>query len=250
MLGYPEQARRRCQQALAQAQALGHHESIALALDCVTHVYQHRREPSATQQYAEALITLAVEQDFALRLAYGTLLRGWAVAMQGQPLEGLQQLHQGQQAYQDTGAAYERPYLLALQAELCRHSGDVPAALQALTAACAVVEHTGERRWEAELYRLQGECLLGWQDPHHPTAGPWAKAEDAEACFHQALRIARCQQAKSFELRAAISLSRLWRQQGKQTEARALLAPVYDWFTEGFDTADLREARELLEALG
>ena len=114
MLGYPEQALRSSQEAIARAQALAHPESIALALDCATHVRQHRRETFATRQHAEALMVLAREHDFALRLAYGTILRGWAVAAQGQRDEGLQQLRQGQHAYQATGAAYERPYLLAL----------------------------------------------------------------------------------------------------------------------------------------
>jgi predicted ATPase len=212
-------------------------------------VRQHRRETSATRQYAEALMALAVDHDFALRLAYGTLLRGWAVAVQGQMPEGLQQIHQGQHAYHATGAEYERPYLLALQAEIDGNGGHLSEALQTLAEALTVVEHTGERRWEAELHRLQGEFLLARQGTRQPSAGTWPQGEEAEACFHQALTIARGQQAKSFELRAAMSLSRLWQQQGKRAAARHLLAEVYAWFTEGFDTADLQEARALLQAL-
>jgi predicted ATPase len=121
-------------------------------------------------------------------------------------------------------------------------------ALQALAEAFAVVEYTGKRRWEAELHRLRGEFLLARQGTRQPVAGTWPHGEEAEACFQRALTIARRQQAKSFELRAAMSLSRLW-QQGKRAAARHLLAEVYAWFTEGFDTADLQEARALLQAL-
>lgn len=160
MLGYPEQALTSSQEALARAQALAHPESIALALDCATHVRQHRRETFATRQHAEALMVLAREHDFALRLAYGTILRGWAVAAQGQRDEGLQQLRQVQHAYQATGAAYERPYLLALQTEVEDNESHCSEALQLIAAACTLVEHTGERRWEAELYRLRGELRL------------------------------------------------------------------------------------------
>jgi DNA-binding winged helix-turn-helix (wHTH) protein/predicted ATPase len=248
-LGYPEQARAHSQEALARAQALDHPESIALALDCATHVRQHRRETSVTRQYAEALMSLAEDHDFALRLAYGTLLRGWAVAVQGQMPEGLQQIRQGQHAYHATGAEYERPYLLALQAEIYGNGGHLQEALQSLAEAFTVVEHTGERRWEAELHRLRGEYLLAQQGTWQPAAGIWPAAEEAEACFQQALTIARRQQAKSFELRAAMSLSRLWQQQGERSAARHLLAEVYAWFTEGFDTADLQEARALLQTL-
>jgi len=129
--------------------------------------------------------------------------------------------------------------------------------LQGLAEALAAVQHTGERVWEAELHRLQGELVL--QTRHKPpvpessmayATGHTPQPAAAEACFHQALAVARHQQAKSLELRAATSLARLWQQQGKGDEARRLLAPVYGWFTEGFETADLHEARALLENLG
>jgi predicted ATPase len=201
-LGYPEQALARSQEALARVQTLAHPESIALALDCATHVHQHRRETSATRQQAEALMVLAMDHDFALRLAYGTLLRGWAVALQGQMHEGLRQIRQGQHAYHATGAEYERPYLLALQAEIDGNGGQLSEALQTLAEAFLVVEHTGERRWEAELHRLRGEFLLARQDARQPIAGVGPQGEEAETCFHQALTMARRQQAKSFELRA------------------------------------------------
>jgi predicted ATPase len=163
--------------------------------------------------------------------------------------EGLQHIRQGQHAYHATGADYERPYLLALQAEIDGNDERLSEALQTLAEAFIVVEHTGERRWEAELYRLQGEFLLAQEVTRQSVEGTGPQGEEAEACFQHTLTIARCQQAKSFELRAAMSLCRLWQHQGKRAAAYDLLAPVYGWFTEGFDTPDLQEAEALLEAL-
>jgi predicted ATPase len=173
-------------------------------------------------------------------LAVGPIMRGWALAMQGQGAEGLTQLCQGLDAYQATGAAFQRPHFLSMLAEVHKSLGQPEAGLTALSEALTLVEKTGERYYEAELHRLKGELLLQHAAPEGP---------HAEACFQQALAIARHQQAKSLELRAAMSLSRLWQQQGKRDEARALLAPIYGWFTEGFDTADLQEAKALLEEL-
>ena len=138
------------------------------------------------------------------------------------------------------GAELIRPYYLALLAEACAKGGQAEEGLSVLAEALATVHKTGERFYEAELYRLKGELLLA-QSTHQTT--------EAETCFHQALDIARHQQAKSLELRAAMSLSRLWQRQGKRAAARQLLAEIYGWFTEGFDTADLQEAKVLLEAL-
>jgi len=151
------------------------------------------------------------------------------------------QMHQGLAAWRATGSESVRPYGLALLAAASAQVGQREAGLSLLAEALAVANATGERRWDAELYRLQGEVLLAHSAAHDT---------EAEACFRQALDIARHQEAKSWELRAAMSLSRLWQRQGKRTEAGALLAPVYGWFTEGFDTADLQEARVLLEELG
>jgi predicted ATPase len=151
------------------------------------------------------------------------------------------QMRQGLADWRGTGAEIWSPFFLTLLAETSLQTGQVDAGLGAVTEALAGVRATGERWWEAELFRLQGEGLQRQGVPDTP---------QAEACFYQALTIARHQQAKSLELRAAMSLSRLWQQQGKRDEARDLLAPVYDWFTEGFDTADLQEAKALLEELG
>jgi predicted ATPase len=148
-------------------------------------------------------------------------------------------MQQGLAAWRATGAETLRPYFLALLAEASAQMEQREEGLTLLAEALAVVNDTGERRWEAELYRLKGELLLA-SSAEHDT--------EAETCFRQALDVACRQQAKSLELRAAMSLSRLWQRQGKDAEARELLALTYGWFTEGFDTADLQEAKTLLEA--
>jgi predicted ATPase len=167
-------------------------------------------------------------------------MQGWALAEQHQREEGLTQMQQGLTAFQATGGRLRLPYYLALLAEVYGHSGQVEKGLHLLDKACADMQQTGEHFWEAEQHRLQAELRLA-----HSTADQTTAA----AYLHQALEVARRQQAKSLELRAAVSLARLWQQQGKCAEAHALLAPVYHWFTEGFDTADLQEAKSLLDAL-
>jgi predicted ATPase len=149
-------------------------------------------------------------------------------------------MHEGLSTLQATGAELGQPRFLALLAEAYGHRGQAEAGLSVVAEALAVAQRTGERRDEAEISRVQGELLLQHAVPNAP---------EAEACFQQALALARRQQAKSWELRAAMSLARLWQQQGKQPEARELLAEIYGWFTEGFDTADLQDAKALLEAL-
>jgi predicted ATPase len=147
-------------------------------------------------------------------------------------------MRQGLAVWQATGARVFRPYGLALLAEAYVHVGQIEEGLTLLGEALAVAQDTGERRWEAELYRLKGEVLLACAAEHDT---------EAETCFRQAFDRARRQEARSLELRAAMSLSRLWRQQGQRAKAHDLLAGAYAWFTEGFDTADLREARALLD---
>ena len=240
LLGYPEQALARANEALTLAQHLEHPYTLARGLYCTTLLHQLRREWQVVYERAATVITVATAQQIALVLAVGPIMRGWALAMQGQGAEGLTQLCQGLDAYRATGAAFQRPHFLSMLAEVHSSMGQPEAGLTALSEALALVETTGERYYEAELHRLQGELLLQQAAP---------EVSHAEACFQQALDIARCQQAKSLELRAAMSLSRLWQQQGKRQEARALLAGVYHWFTEGFDTADLQEAKALLQAV-
>jgi predicted ATPase len=240
LLGYPEQALQRSHEALTLAQEVAHPLSLAYALFFAAWLHQLRREVPLAQARSEAVISLAAEHGFVHWGALGTVLRGWICATQGQAEEGMAQIYQGLAAWQATGARGVRPLLLALLAEAYEQGEQAEEGLRALTKALAEVEHTGERRHEAELYRLKGALLLAQSVDH---------TAEAEACFHRALDVARCQQAKSLELRAAMSLARLWQGQGKRTAAYELLAPVYNWFTEGFDTADLQEAKTLLDAL-
>jgi class 3 adenylate cyclase/predicted ATPase len=244
-LGYPDQALRWSHEALTLARELEQPFSQVYALFFAAMLHQFRREGPLTQERAEAGRALAAEQGFALWVAWGTFFRGWALterspapgAGQGQGEEGIAQMQQGLAAWRATGAETLRPYFLALLAEASTKVGQREAGLTLLAEALAVINDTGECRWEAELYRLKGEVLL---------ARATGQDTEAETCFRQALEIARRQQAKSLELRAAMSLARLWQGQGKHAEARQLLAPIYNWFTEGFDTVDLREARALL----
>jgi len=257
-LGYPDQALQRSQEALSLAQELSHPFSRAFALNFAALLRLYRREGQAAQVQAETLIALSVEQGFALYGAHGTILRGGALAVQGQREAGMAQMLQGLEAQQATGAVVRRPYYLAVLAEVYGRQQQAREGLTLLTAALEVVHKTAERVYEAELYRLEGELLLQQcQDsgcavpvasPQPLTLSPQVEVE-AEACFLKALEVARRQQAKAWELRAAISLGRLWRQQGKRQEACELLASIYDCFTEGFDTADLQEAKALLAAL-
>jgi predicted ATPase len=167
-------------------------------------------------------------------------MRGWALAMQAQDKEGRAQIRQGIAARRAAGGALNIPYFCTVLAEVCDHLGHPEDGLQALAEAHTLVEQHEERYWEAEVYRLRGVLLL---------RQPGTLQAEAEVWLQRALDVARRQEAKALELRAAMSLSRLWQPQGKRAEARELLAPVYNWFTEGFDTADLQEAKALLDAL-
>jgi predicted ATPase len=240
MLGYPDQALMKNHQALTLAQELSHPFSLAWAQCFDAWCYQHRREEQTVLKQAEMVIAFSSEQGFAIWRAMGTILQGWALAAQGRQGDGLGQIRQGLVAFQATGAEMLRPSWLALLAEVYGSGEQIEEGLTVLAEALALVGKNGERWYEAELYRLTGQLRLRQAAPDE---------HQAEVCFHQALDIARRQQAKSWELRAAMSLARLWQQQGKQVEARWLLAPIYGWFTEGFDTADLQEAKALLAAL-
>jgi predicted ATPase len=239
LLGYPDQALTRMHEALTLAQELAHPVSLAAALYYAALLHYARREGPAAQACAEAAIALSTEQGFALYVALGTNVRGWALSVQGRVEEGIAQMRQGRAALQAMGATLWWPAYLAWLAEAYDGMGQAPEGLTVLAEALTIAHNTGERFWEAELYRLKGELLLRRA----------SSTEEVEACFRQAIEIARHQQAKSLELRAATSLSRLWQQQGKRTEAHDLLAPIYGWFTEGFDTIDLQEAKALLDAL-
>jgi predicted ATPase len=245
-LGYPDQAAQRNQEALTLAQELAHPYSSAGTFGLAATCAALRREWHRAEEWAEAVVALSCEHSFAYFLAWGMIMRGWALSAQGRHGEGLAQLQQGLEAYRTTGAVVLQTCWSALLAEALSKAGQAAAGLHVLDEALATIRTSGEHRSEAELYRFQGELLqqTGSGGPHAAVG-----QSSPEACFQQALAIARQQQAKSLELRAAMSLARLWQSQGKRQEAYDLLAPIYGWFTEGFDTADLLEAKALLEEL-
>lgn len=238
-LGDADQAQQWNQEALALASRVGHTPTVGFAHFYAARLAHCRRDVTATQAYAEALMAFAAEQGFALRLEQGRILRGWALAMQGDAPEGVAQIREGWAVYLDVGPKMMRPYFLSLLAEAHAQAGQPEAGLQAVAEALTLVEATEERWWEAELSRLKGALLLQLQT---------SDAAQAEACFQHALDVARSQQSKALELRAALNLSQLWHEQNRRDEARQLLTELYDWFTEGFDTPDLQEAQALLDA--
>ncbi len=240
ILGDPAQGLVRSQEAVTLAQQCAHPLSLSFVLTFTAVFHQLRREGRATQERAEATIVLATEQGFPLWVAVGSVLRGWTLAQQREAQEGIKQMHQGLRAHRGIGAELLRPYFLALLADVHGTLGEPEAGLTALAEALTLAETTGERWYESEIHRLKGALLLQQNSNNQA---------EAEHCFHQAIVGAQNQQAKAWELRAAASLARLWQQQGKRQEAYDLLAPVYGWFTEGLDTADLQEAKALLEAL-
>jgi adenylate cyclase len=239
LLGYPDQAINKAQDAVKLARELSHPYSLGHALSFAAWVHQHRKEGKGAQEMAEAVITLGTEHGFPHWVMRGAIMQGWLLVEQGRWEEGIAQMRQGA-----LGGGREQTYSGALVAEAYRKAGKIEEGLSAATGALAKVHETGTRYYEAELHRIKGDLLLksGVQTPE-------SRVQEAEECFRQAIEIARQQSAKSLELRAATSLSRLWQRQGKQKDARQLLADIYGWFTEGFDTADLKEAKDLLEGL-
>jgi predicted ATPase len=229
-------------EALTLAQGSSHAFSLSFALNYASMLHVWRREVQFAKDRAEALITLSNEHGFIHALSVGMIRRGWALTQQGAVAEGIEQLHQGLATIRDTGTVLPLSYHLALLVEGYSQGGQVDAGLHTLAEALAHLDKTEERGLEAEIFRLKGECLLS-------QTGKQCKEREAEECFRQALDIARYQQAKSLELRATMSLSRLLQQQGRYTEAKPILAEIYHWFTEGFDIPDLQEAKALLEAL-
>ena len=258
LLGYPEQAWQRSQEALTLARDLSHPMSLAFALMLAARVHMFQREGQAVHDLAEALIRLCSDQGFPNLLAHGTIEQGWALAEQGEGEKGIAQIRQSLAALQALGVEISRPTYLAWLAEAYLKGGRIEDGLSTLDEALEEVGHTEERWYEAELYRLKGTLTL-----QSKVQGPKSKVEEAEECFLKALEVARQQQAKSLELRAVVSLVRLRQQQAAQyiphtthhetrarlAEGHNMLSELYGWFTEGFDTKDLQEAKALLEEL-
>jgi predicted ATPase len=239
-LGYPDQALRRSHEACTLAEDLAHPHTLAYAFAHLAIFHQYRQDREEARRHAEAATRICREQGFPFWLGVGLILQGWAYAMRYQPAEQIPSMHEGIALYRATHTTNWVPYFLTLLAETYGAANQPEAGLRLLDEARTVMDSTQERFYEAEVHRVQGELVLAQGADQHA---------QAETCFQHALRIARRQQARSWELRAAVSLSRLWQQQGKRDEARELLVPIYSWFTEGFDTADLQEARALLEEL-
>jgi predicted ATPase/DNA-binding winged helix-turn-helix (wHTH) protein len=239
-LGYPDQALKKGAEAVALAQALSHPPSLAFAEGLVGYLRQYRREARAAQETAERLIALSAEHGFAHWLPQATITRGWAMAEQGHSEEGIAQIQEGLAAWRAIEVEVLRPHALCLLAEAYGEMDRMDDGLSALTEALAAADEHEIRHYQPEMYRLKGELLLK-QDG--------AKAAEAQGCFRRAIEIARNQSAKSAELRATISLARLLDRQGKRAEAHAMLNEIHNWFTEGFDTADLKDAKALLEQL-
>jgi adenylate cyclase len=239
MLGYPDQALKRIQEALALAREADQTEVLRIVLYWAMWIHRMCGEEEAVKESFEAFFTLTTAHPFGYYRASTTAWRGEMLVKQGRVEEGIAQMRQALAAHRATGAKDNLAYRLAWVAEVFGKVGQAEEGLTLLAEALAHVERTGERLCEAEIHRLKGELLLTRSEA----------AAGAEACFRQAIAVARRQSARSWELRATMSLCRLWEKQGKREEARRMLAEIYGWFTEGFDTRDLREARALLEEL-
>jgi len=245
LLGHSDQASKRMEEALALAHRQSHAFSLAVALVHAPALLDLRREWSAQQQQAEATIAVCREQGFGSILAQATLYRGYALAQQGETEEGIALIREGLDAQLATGACLFRPRFVCYLAEACGTAGRFEEALAAVAEARAIMERTTEYLEEARLHRVEGELILRRSGIE---AEPGVQTE-AEEYFRKSIEVARQQEAKTFELKAVVSLSRLWKQQGKKAEARQMLAEIYNWFTEGFDTHDLKDAKALLEQL-
>jgi predicted ATPase len=238
-LGFPDQALAQINAAIAEARGLAHAPTLAASLAFGAHQHLRLGDHAASSELADELVAVAIEQGFPHWRAQGMICRGWAEFKTGDVTEGISLLRSGLAAYRATGAEQWMSEYTPLLASACQISGQVEEASTLLDEALQIVERTGERWYSAELHRHKGQLLL-----HQ------GHSEAAEELYRKALTIAWEQEAKMWELRAAGSLAQLRRDQGRRAEARALLGPVYEWFTEGFDTRDLKEAKALLDELG
>jgi predicted ATPase len=239
--GYPQQAIVRSREALAAAYELGHAFTTGQALYLTCWFHQVLREPRVVEARATTLMKLATDHGLSAWAAHAAVLHGWAVGQGGAVETGIAELRQGLTTTEAMGVQQHTPGFLGLLAGLHLGTKNFGEALQALDEALARVDRLEERWFEADLLRLKGEALLSCSFDH---------SAEAETCYQRALAVARDQGARLWELRAATSLARLWADQGKRAQARDLLTPVYGWFTEGFDTADLKDAKALLDELG
>jgi predicted ATPase/class 3 adenylate cyclase len=256
LLGYPKQARNRALETVSLARSINHPFTLAYAYGAGALALQLRRDTADVREQAAAGMTISQELGSPHFLGFAEAMWGWVLVEEGQITEGLKHLNQGAEGWRSQGSELWRPYWLALLAEAYGKAGRVSEGVATLTEAVNITERTGETFYLAELYRLKGEfALQQFKDEGSPlgVASPQQSIAschaEAESCFYNAIELARRQQAKSLELRAAMSLTRLLAKQGRRDEARAMLAEIYGWFTEGFDTADLKDAKALLGEL-
>jgi predicted ATPase len=237
LLGYPEKALASISESLTLSERIAHPFTLSIALSFSSVLYINRREPELALRQLDAAEALIAEQRLAFLLEPG-MLRGAALLGQGAVDEAIAHIRKGLTEWTGLGRSFLLPYGFSFLAEgLARH-GDREAALAALREGLALADVTGEHLWDAELHRLAGTVLLAANN-----------LDEGRASLQQAIRIAQAQQAKSLELPATTSLARLWSEKSRRAQARDLLAPVYGWFAEGFDTLDLREAKSLLDGL-
>jgi len=239
VLGYPDQALNWDREALTLAQAQSRPGVIANALHLATVLHMFLRNPRLALERAEEANAIANEYGTPFELSYASFARGWALTQHGRLEEGIGEMRHALQKPSESGFA-TRPRWFVYLAEACARSEGPDVGLKLLAEGMALMERTGERMYEAELHRMRGELLLMQEA---------ADLSEAENCFRAAIEVARHQSAKSLELRATIGLARLFAKQGRRNEARTMLAEIYGWFTEGFDTADLRDAKALLDEL-
>jgi DNA-binding winged helix-turn-helix (wHTH) protein/predicted ATPase len=257
-LGYPDQAMIRMEEALKLARELSEPHGLAHSGLFAAFLHQLRREPEMSRQYAEAVLAVSKEHGLVMYAAQATLLRGWTLTEQGRLEEGLKQMRQGFVDYNATGTELLRPQTLSLMAEALGKARQTEEGLRRLEEALELAKSNGDASYLAEIYRVKGELLMTrFTSEPLSQAAPRGKSMEvvpsavaqAEASFYQSIKIARQQKAKSFELRAAISLARLYQKRADESKGRRLLAEIYESFNEGFDTVDLRKAKELLNAL-
>ena len=242
LLGYPDQALRCSEENLAILRSLVQHPySVAFGFTVAAFLRQYLGDPPAARALAEEAVVISEAHGLAFIGAMASMFEGWARTREGELDEGMAQMRRGLAAQLAIGAELARPYWLWLLAEACQRTGAAREGLALLDDADAAVEHTHDRYWEAEIHRLRGRLLLATAEPAAPAS--------AEACYRRALEVARQQGARSLELRAAVSLSRLWQAADRHGEARELLASIYERFTEGLDRPELREAAALLDEL-
>ena len=238
-LGYPDQAINIIRDRVIQAREVSHPFNLAYALYFAAMIYQFSHMTQAARESTEEMLQISNDYGFSLYLRHGNMIHGWILVELGQTDEGIAQLRKGIAMARATKAESILSLYLTSLADSYRKTGNIKEGLSVLSEALALMDGNGERMWEAELHRIKGELLL-----------MQGEAEtDVAACFCQAIDVARRQSAKSLELRAAISLSRLWQKVGRKEEVQSMLRELYDWFTEGFDTRDLQEAKALLEEL-